>query len=228
MNVIHRQHHISTEGVTTSETEEVRSTGFSRALAVLRIAFGFTFLWAFLDKTFALGFSTGAQYAEDGSRAGIDFMAQDAAWLNGGSPTEGFLSFGVPVDNPFHGFFTSLAGQAWVDWLFMFGLLGIGVTLLLGVGMRIGTAAGALMYAFMYAAVAPAGEQPDRRRPPHRRDRDGRPRPRRGRHHVGAGSLVEPHEPGTEVPRPAMTPVPHRTRRLPRRRVLRRAERTSA
>ena len=160
MNVIHRQHHITTEGVTTSETEEVRRTGFSRALAVLRIAFGITFLWAFLDKTFALGFGTGAQFAEDGSRTGIDFMAQDAAWLNGGSPTEGFLTFGVPADNPFQGMFNSMAGQAWVDWLFMLGLLGIGVTLLLGVAMRIGTAAGALMYAFMYAAVLPLENNP--------------------------------------------------------------------
>ena len=160
MNVIHRQHQITAEGVTTSETEEVHNVGLARALAVLRIAFGVTFLWAFLDKTFALGFSTGAQFAEDGSRAGIDFMAQDAAWLNGGSPTEGFLSFGVPPDNPFHGFFTSLAGQTWVDWLFMAGLLGVGVTLLLGVGMRIGTAAGALMYAFMYAASLPLANNP--------------------------------------------------------------------
>ena len=160
MNVIHRQHHITTEGVTTSETEEVRSVGLSRALATLRIAFGITFLWAFLDKTFALGFGTGAQYAEDGSRAGVDVMAQDAAWLNGGSPTEGFLTFGVPADNPFRDFFTGLAGQAWVDWLFMAGLLGIGVTLLLGVGIRIGAAAGALMYAFMYAAVLPLENNP--------------------------------------------------------------------
>jgi thiosulfate dehydrogenase [quinone] large subunit len=160
MNVIHRQHHITTEGVTTSETEEVSRVGLSRSLAALRIAFGLTFLWAFLDKTFALGFSTGAQFAEDGSRAGTDFMAQDAAWLNGGSPTEGFLTFGVPADNPFHGFFTSLAGQTWVDWLFMAGLLGVGVTLLLGVGMRIGTAAGALMYAFMYAASLPLANNP--------------------------------------------------------------------
>lgn len=159
MNVIHRQHHITTEGVTTSETEEVRP-GLARALAALRIAFGVTFLWAFLDKTFALGFGTGAQFAEDGSRAGVDVMAQDAAWLNGGSPTEGFLTFGVPADNPFREFFTSLAGQAWVDWLFMAGLLGIGVSLLLGVGMRIGAAAGALMYAFMYAAVLPLENNP--------------------------------------------------------------------
>jgi len=160
MNVIHRQHHITAEGVTTSETEEVRSTGFARALAVLRMAFGFTFLWAFLDKTFALGFGTGAQYAEDGSRAGTDFMAQGAAWLNGGSPTEGFLTFGVPADNPFKDLWTSMAGQAWVDWAFMLGLLGIGVTLLLGVGMRIGTAAGALMYAFMYLASLPLQNNP--------------------------------------------------------------------
>jgi thiosulfate dehydrogenase [quinone] large subunit len=160
MNVIHRQHHITTEGVTTSETEEVHNVGLARALAALRIAFGITFLWAFLDKTFALGFSTGAQFAEDGSRAGIDFMAQDAAWLNGGSPTEGFLTFGVPPDNPFKDMWTNMAGNAWVDWLFMAGLLGVGVTLLLGVGMRIGTAAGALMYAFMYAASLPLQNNP--------------------------------------------------------------------
>ena len=160
MAVIHRQHHITSEGVTTSETEEVHSVGFARALAVLRIAFGFTFLWAFLDKTFALGFSTGAQFAEDGSRTGIDFMAQDAAWLNGGSPTNGFLTFGVPADNPFKDMWTNMAGDTWVDWLFMIGLLGVGVTLLLGVGMRIGTAAGALMYAFMYAASLPLENNP--------------------------------------------------------------------
>lgn len=153
MAVIHRHHNITTEGVTTSEIEET-VTGLDRALAALRIAFGFTFLWAFLDKTFALGFHTG--YNQDGV---LDRFG-DAAWINGGSPTEGFLSFGVPADNPFKDIFNSMAGQAWVDWLFMLGLLGIGVTLLLGVGMRIGTAAGALMYAFMYAAVLPLENNP--------------------------------------------------------------------
>ena len=153
MAVIHRHHKITSEGVTTSETEET-VTGLDRALAVLRIAFGFTFLWAFLDKAFALGFATGTDQEGNVDRFG------DAAWINGGSPTEGFLSFGVPADNPFKDIFNSMAGQAWVDWLFMLGLLGIGVTLLLGVGMRIGTAAGALMYAFMYAAVLPLENNP--------------------------------------------------------------------
>jgi thiosulfate dehydrogenase [quinone] large subunit len=165
MSVIHRHRHEATApvveqaGAPAIESHD-HGTLFHKALATLRIAFGFTFLWAFLDKTFALGFGTGAQYAEDGSRAGIDFMAEDAAWLNGGSPTEGFLSFGVPADNPFKDMFNSMAGQAWVDWLFMIGLLGIGITLLLGVGMRIGTAAGALMYAFMYLAVLPLENNP--------------------------------------------------------------------
>ena len=158
MSAIHHQHHRQTEGVveSTSATpaEPTRDTGFRRALAALRIAYGVTFLWAFLDKTFALGFHTG--YGQDGT---LDRFG-DAAWINGGSPTTGFLSFAVPADNPFHGFFTGLAGQAWVDWLFMAGLLGIGVTLLAGVGMRIGTAAGALMYAFMYAASLPLENNP--------------------------------------------------------------------
>jgi thiosulfate dehydrogenase [quinone] large subunit len=158
MSVIHRHRHEAEAyhaPVTVPNAEDHdHSTWFARALATLRIAFGITFLWAFLDKTFALGFHTGYDQAGNLDRFG------PAAWINGGSPTEGFLSFGVPADNPFHGFFTGLAGHAWVDWLFMLGLLGIGVTLLLGVGMRIGTAAGALMYAFMYAASLPLENNP--------------------------------------------------------------------
>jgi len=142
--------HDTVDGATTTHP----STGLDRALATLRIAFGFTFLWAFLDKTFALGFHTG--YDQEGV---LDRFGP-AAWINGGSPTEGFLTFGVPADNPFKGLFDALAGHAWVDWLFMLGLLGIGVTLLLGVGMRIGTAAGAVMYAFMYAASLPLENNP--------------------------------------------------------------------
>ena len=158
MSVIHRHRHEAEAyhaPVTVPNAEDHdRGTWFARALATLRIAFGITFLWAFLDKTFALGFHTG--YDQGGT---LDRFGP-AAWINGGSPTEGFLSFGVPADNPFHGFFTGLAGHAIVDWLFMLGLLGIGVTLLLGVGMRIGAAAGALMYAFMYAASLPLENNP--------------------------------------------------------------------
>ena len=73
-----------------------------RVLAALRIAFGLTFLWAFFDKTFALGFHTGYDQTGQLDRFG------DAAWINGGSPTEGFLAFGA--DGPFKGFYNSIAG----------------------------------------------------------------------------------------------------------------------
>lgn len=156
MAVIHHRRHTEQMPGDVAETAtHSHGTGFQRALEVLRIAYGVTFLWAFFDKLLALGFHTG--YDQEGN---LDRFGP-AAWINGGSPTEGFLSFAVPADNPFKGFFDWLAGQtAWVDWLFMLGLLGIGVTLLLGVGMRIGTAAGAVMYAFMYAAALPLENNP--------------------------------------------------------------------
>lgn len=158
MTAIHNSPEAGSDPVVASNPAMVedaaRSPMFRRALAALRIAYGVTFLWAFFDKLLALGFHTG--YDQEGT---LDRFGP-AAWVNGGSPTEGFLSFAVPANNPFKGFFDALAGHAWVDWVFMIGLLGIGVTLLLGVGMRIGTAAGALMYALMYAASLPLENNP--------------------------------------------------------------------
>jgi len=126
-----------------------------RALAVLRIGFGITFLWAFFDKLLALGFATGKN-AETGV---VDRFGPDA-WINGGSPTFGFLNFGVSEDNPFQGFFNSIAGDAWTNWLFMLGLLGIGVALLLGIGMRFAAVAGAVLYLMMWAASFPLENNP--------------------------------------------------------------------
>ena len=108
---------------------------FKAVLGVLRIFMGLIFLWAFLDKTFGLGFATTAE----------------KAWLAGGSPTSGFLQFGV--HGPFADFFHSLAGITAVDWLFMLGLLFIGLTLTLGICVRLGTLSGALMLFLMYLAV---------------------------------------------------------------------------
>ena len=51
--------------------------------------------------------------------------------------------------------FSSLAGQGWVDWLFMIGLLGIGAALILGVGVRIAGYAGALLVLLMFSAAIP-------------------------------------------------------------------------
>jgi len=128
-----------------------------RALAVLRIGFGLTFLWAFFDKLLALGFATGRTVDPVSGTETLDRFG-DAAWINGGSPTEGFLSFGTK--GPFADFYQSIAGAAWADWLFMLGLLGIGLTLTLGLGMRIGTAVGALLYVLMWTAYLPPDNNP--------------------------------------------------------------------
>ncbi len=137
---------------TDTDAPVVRTTIARRALALVRIGFGLTFLWAFFDKLLALGFSTGR--AEDGT---VDRFG-DAAWIHGGSPTLGFLKFGA--DGPFKSFYNSIAGDAWVNWLFMLGLLGIGVALTFGIGMRIAGVAGALLYLMMWTVALPPETNP--------------------------------------------------------------------
>ena len=53
-----------------------------------------------------------------------------------------------------------MSGQAWADWGFMLGLLGIGVALLLGVTMRIAAVSGAVMLVLMWAASLPLENNP--------------------------------------------------------------------
>jgi thiosulfate dehydrogenase [quinone] large subunit len=126
-----------------------------RALAVLRIGFGLTFLWAFFGKLLALGLATGKN-AETGV---VDYFGPDA-WVNGGSPTYGFLAFGVPEDNPFHDTFNSIAGDTWATWLFMAGLLGVGLALTLGIGIRLAAISGAALYLMMWLASLPLENNP--------------------------------------------------------------------
>jgi thiosulfate dehydrogenase [quinone] large subunit len=109
----------------------------AKALAVLRVATGFVFLWAFLDKTFGLGYSTPSA----------------KAWIHGGSPTKGFLA-SVDV-GPFQSAYHSIAGTWWADWLFMLGMLGVGVALITGVGLRVAAGAGGLIMAMMWFAEFP-------------------------------------------------------------------------
>ena len=110
-------------------------------LAALRVVLGFHFLWAFVDKLFGFGFAT----------------VPEKAWINGGSPTAGFLS---GVEGPFAGVFNAIAGAVWADWLFMAGLLGIGVALILGIGMRIATVSAVIMLFLMYLASFPMTTNP--------------------------------------------------------------------
>jgi thiosulfate dehydrogenase [quinone] large subunit len=122
--------------------EAVTPKGLPYVWAAARIALGWVFLWAFIDKLFGFGFATPAA----------------KAWINGGSPTTGFLK--GTEENALGGFFSALAGQAWVDWLFMLGLAGIGTALILGAGMRVAAVAGGLLLVLMWAAELPLANNP--------------------------------------------------------------------
>ena len=117
--------------------QPVLTEGGRRALAVLRLGTGFIFLWAFLDKALGLGFSTPAE----------------RAWVNGGTPSQGFLKSDSVV-GPLKDFFASIASPA-SDLLFMLGMLGIGVAVMLGIGLRISAIAGSLIMVLMYLAEWP-------------------------------------------------------------------------
>lgn len=124
----------------TSHEGPAKSVRYS--LATLRMGLGWIFFWAFLDKMFGLGFATKAENA----------------WIAGGSPTYGFLTFGT--SGPFAAFYQGIAGHVAVDALFMMGLLGIGVALLTGIGVRIAAGSGILMMLLMWSAALPLANNP--------------------------------------------------------------------
>jgi thiosulfate dehydrogenase (quinone) large subunit len=146
---------VSSEDVVQAQADgtqaPTRAAGL--VLGALRIVVGWTFLWAFVDKLFAFGYATGV----DPDTGAVDRFG-DAAWIHGGSPTYGFLAFGA--DGPFKDLYNNIAGDAWADWLFMAGLLGIGVSLTLGVFMRLGTISGVVMYLLMWSVVLPPDNNP--------------------------------------------------------------------
>ncbi|MFJ3714795.1 hypothetical protein [Streptomyces sp. NPDC090057] len=126
-----------THSAAAAPTTVVTRTARDYALASLRLLTGFVFLWAFLDKTFGLGYAT----------------ASGRGWVDGGSPTKGFLSSVAagPMESAFH----SWAGAGWADWLFMLGLLGIGAAVVAGVALRPAALAGTAMTALMWLAEWP-------------------------------------------------------------------------
>jgi thiosulfate dehydrogenase [quinone] large subunit len=120
-----------------AETQEsiVTRPGVRKVLAVARVVIGFTFLWAFVDKLFGLGFAT----------------PSSRAWINGGTPAQGFIK---SIEGPFKDVFQVFANPLG-DWLFMIGLLGIGVAMIAGAGLRIAAVAGTLLMLFMFLAEWP-------------------------------------------------------------------------
>lgn len=110
------------------------------ALSVMRIVLGFMLIWAFFDKLLGWGRLT----------------TKDAAMINGGSPTEYYLS--SLVSGPFEGMWNALAGNQFVDILLMFGLLAVGTALMLGIASRLATIGMAIMMLMMYTLVLPPSD----------------------------------------------------------------------
>ncbi|MHB1330837.1 MAG: hypothetical protein ACYCY6_02615 [Minisyncoccota bacterium] len=109
---------------------------------MLRLVMGAIFLWAFVDKLFGLGYAT----------------ISGNAWINGGSPTTGFLT--NATQGPLEEVFKSMAGVVAIDWLFMTGLLFIGVTLIINRFVFWGSLAGILMMLLMWIAIFPPENNP--------------------------------------------------------------------
>jgi len=140
--------------------EPVHTKGLRRVFGILRLAMGWTFLWAFLDKSFALGFATGR--LDDGS---IDFWAKGAAWFNGGSPTKGVFTYALNA-GPFQGFYERLghvtvtaqgataSPPEWINVVYMVSMVLIGLGLITGVMTRLAAAGGIAWMAIFYTATA--------------------------------------------------------------------------
>jgi len=123
------------------------------AWTALRLLLGWSFLWAFLDKMFGLGFST----CRSPDSSAIDFVCS-GAMVKGGSPTFGFLTFATEASHT--GFlFDWMAPSApdainFADVLFMGALLGLGIALMAGVFTRLAGIGGAALMLFMFLAAS--------------------------------------------------------------------------
>ncbi|GAA3605802.1 DoxX family membrane protein [Kineosporia mesophila] len=132
-----------TENVATGDVEATPTVvkgSTAKLFAVLRVVTGFIFLWAAIDKTFGLHYST----------------VSEKAWVNGGSPAKGFL--GSIDQGPFASMFNNMAGNVVVDVLFILGMLAVGIAVIAGVAMKISAVSGAIIMAMMWLAEWPLAQ----------------------------------------------------------------------
>ncbi|MTD13399.1 DoxX family membrane protein [Nakamurella sp. YIM 132087] len=110
--------------------------------AAARVIVGFVFLWSFLDKLFGLGFSA------------------TAGWLDGRSPTSGFLQHGA--SNGPGVFFRDLTGGGggWLDWVFMITMAAVGLGLVLGIMTRLAALGGIVWMGLFYLSTYAPTDNP--------------------------------------------------------------------
>ena len=135
----------SPQGTSAISSPPAVTPGQSRApgmaLAVLRILVGSIFLWAFVDKTFGLGQGT----------------APEGSWLAGGRPTAGYLN---SLEGTLASLFQSLTAHVWGDWVFMAGLLLLGLALLLGAALHAAAVGGTVLMGLMWLSALPLAQHP--------------------------------------------------------------------
>ncbi|MCQ2069698.1 MAG: hypothetical protein MJZ68_01020, partial [archaeon] len=111
------------------------------SLAVIRVLIGFEFLWGFFDKLLGLGLETPA----------------GQGMIDGGSPS----SFVVFVAKGYlKEFWSSLAGNEFVDVVLMLGLLALGVSMMLGIASRLSAIGGFAIMIVFYSMMLPPSDNP--------------------------------------------------------------------
>lgn len=111
------------------------------SLGVLRITLGLVLTWAFLDKLFGFGMNT----------------PSERSLLNGASATKGYLS---SREGWFSGAFQAVSGAWWIDALFVLGLAGGGIALVLGIASRLATIAVLGVFGGIYLSQLPLENNP--------------------------------------------------------------------
>lgn len=111
-------------------------------VGILRILFGWIFIWAFFDKVYGLGFATKASNSV----------------INGGSATSGFLE--NATSGPLSGFYQSMSQSGFVEWLYLIGLLLLGIAFIFGIGMRLATWGATIFMVLLWSSVLPPVNNP--------------------------------------------------------------------
>lgn len=125
-----------------SPTRSALDTPAARIFGALtRLALGFVYLWAFVDKLFGFGLAT----------------PPEGSVLTGQSPSAGYLSH---TEGALSGVFQAIAGNPVVDVLFMLGLGAVGIALITGVCLRLAAIGGTLVMGGIYLSMLPLSNNP--------------------------------------------------------------------
>jgi thiosulfate dehydrogenase (quinone) large subunit len=119
---------------------------------ITRVTMGWIFFFSFLARIFGLSYDPSA-WAMTGTNI------EGRSWFAGNSPTAGYLG-NIPDSKWLSDTFVGMAGNPFVDFLYMMGMLGVGLAMILGIGRKIAAISGALMMFLMYLAALPIPTNP--------------------------------------------------------------------